>query len=172
MGKKKDDAYFFCDAKGGGGGGGGAGGTKGKGGKGGKAGGGSMAIVLYHSPIAITGCELTVGKGGKGGKGGRGAIGGKGGNYGLPGKGYKGSGKGGFGGLGGDGGNGGVGGGGSGGHSAAIVYDKQNAPKVQATTYALGSPGLAGKGGLTNSGYPVNGTNGLAGKKANKVAIP
>ena len=172
MGKHKNDAYLWCDAKGGGGGGGGAGGTAGTGGKGGKAGGGSMAIVLHKSPIAIVGGELTAANGGKGGNGGKAGKGGSGGAGGQGGKGYKGSGQGGFGGSGGDGGNGGVGGGGSGGNSAAIVYDKKNAPQVQATTFALGAPGQGGKGGLTPQGYPVNGTNGLPGKKANMVSLP
>ena len=172
MGKKKNDAFWWCDSKGGGGGGGGAGGTAGKGGKGGKAGGGSIAIVIYKSPISVTACELTAGNGGKGGNGGKAGKGGTGGKGGLAGKGYEGSGKGGFGGLGGDGGDGGVGGGGSGGTSAAVIYDGKNAPTVKATTYALGAPGQGGKGGLTSAGNPVNGTNGLPGKKANKVSVP
>ncbi len=172
MGKQKNDAYIWCDAKGGGGGGGGAGGTRGKGGKGGKAGGGSLAVVLYHSPIAITACELTANSGGKGGNGGDAGEGGVGGKRGLGGKGYKGSGKGGFGGFGGNGGGGGVGGGGSGGPSAAIMYDGKSAPKIEATTYALGAPGQGGKGGHTPQGNQVYGSNGLPGKKANMVSTP
>ncbi len=172
MGKTKNNAYLGCDAKGGGGGGGGAGGTGGTAGKGGQAGGGSIAIALYKSPIAIIACKLISNTGGKGGNGGNAGAGGPGGKGGKGGKGYQGSGVGGSGGKGGVGGIGGVGGGGSGGISAGIAYDVGSSPKVQATTFLLGAPGQGGKGGLTPGKFPVNNTNGLPGKKANMVSAP
>ncbi len=172
LGKTNKDSTLLCDAMGGGGGGGGAGGYGGQGGFGGKAGGGSIALLLYHSPVAVQGCILRTGNGGDGGNGGKAGMGGSGGSGGSGGNGYQGSGKGGNGGNGGDGGNGGVGGGGSGGISAAIVHDQTHPPAVLSAQFQLGQPGTGGKGGLSATGLKVEGTDGLPGHKSNVLPIP
>jgi len=146
---------------GGGGGGGGAGGAGGLGGGGGSAGGGSFAVYLWNSSVAITNSSLTAGNGGDGGSGGAQGSGGDGGAGGLGGASLLfGFGAGGPGGAGGSGGVGGGGGGGAGGPSVGIFRGGTSTSSVDDGTLILF--GVGGLGGTSASGVQWDGATGRA----------
>jgi hypothetical protein len=150
------------------GGAGGEGGFGGCGGTGGKAGGGggaSIGIVAYRSAVTLKKTTVDTSSGGRGGAGASGADGQVGGDPGVGGastdprtppvgQGYSG----GRGGKGGKGGNGGAGGGGP---SLAIAWF-QTAPKTEAMTFNVGTPGAGGVGADgTKAPSGVTGTDGV-----------
>ncbi len=138
-----------------GGGSGGAGGCGGVAGEGGGAGGSSIALWAEGAGVTLTGVKLTTKSGGKGGAGANGQEGGNGGPGGDAGSSLDGS-SACNGGSGGKGGAGGPGGGGQGGHSIAIVFTTF-APKLVATEFELGLPGMGENGGVGGE----NGDEGL-----------
>ena len=135
------------------GGGGGAGGCGGYGGTGGKAGGASIALVSLGATLSFTQVNLALGNGGAGGDGGDGHSGRTGGTGGVGGVGSGPASAACRGGDGGQGGFGGKGGGGRGGHAIGIAASGATAPSMDGVTVMpKGTPGLGGKGGMSQDG--------------------
>ena len=129
-------------------GGGGAGGAPGTGGSGGGYGGGSFAIYLWQSQVAIRNSTVATGNGGAGGAGRDGGAGGAGGTGGK-GLWYQVN-TGGDGGTGGAGGAGGAGGGGAGGPSIGVFRGGGSTAVATGSTFTLGAGGPGG----ASSGQP------------------
>lgn len=137
------------------GGGGGAGGCGGYGGTGGKAGGASIALVSLGATLSFTQVNIALGNGGAGGDGGDGHSGRTGGSGGVGGFGSGSAISACRGGDGGQGGFGGKGGGGRGGHAIGIAASGAMAPSMAGVTImSKGTPGLGGKGGMSQDGDP------------------
>jgi len=145
------------------GGGGGCGGCGGNGGSSGKGGGGSIALLLVDSQVALNSCSLKTTSAGDGGAGVAGQLAqqqvGNGGNS-LASTNSCG------GGSGGKGADGGASGGGAGGVSVAVLWKGKMAPTLTATTMTTGKAGAKGIGGAP-------GTNdGIAGLKQDVLSLP
>jgi len=151
-----------------GGGGGGCGGCGGAGGLGGGGGGGSIALLVFHATVHVSGGTLQASDGKNGGPGSMGesgAAGGGGGNVGACGGGPGGNGAGGQG-----------GGGGAGGVSVGVLLDMSSQVAVDsATTFHLGQfgggggPGDGGSGGANGISTAPAGSAGTKG--ADGIAI-
>lgn len=175
-----DGGVCFADTGngiGGGGGGGGAGGCGGDGGESGQPGGGSFAIIVVNSSIAVTNVDINLASGGDGGRGGDGGDGGAPGSFGNGANGVDNGGEPGDGANGNGGGGGGGGGGGAGGCGGASVgiASVGNAEaavnNVSFNDGAGGAPGVGGAGGLRANGlgqFADEGDDGCNGFRADE----
>jgi len=144
------------------GGGGGAGGCGGKGGAGGRAGGSSIALLVYRTPVTLTGSKLHASKGGVGGPGGTGQVAQQGG---TEGKGYAGplAVPGCAGASGGHGGSGAGGNGGAGGSSIDVAYTG-TAPTIDGAQVSVAAS-FANQGWTLSPSASAGGSAGDAGQK-------
>jgi hypothetical protein len=149
----------------GGGGGGGAGGCGGNFGPGGQGGGASVAVLIYDASVTLQDSSLISGQAGDGGSGdagqlrqfsnGPGIAGARGDRFGQAC----------YGGRGGAGGDGGSGGGGAGGISVGVLWGGDTMPTLDASTtdaITLGTPGIAGTGGVITNSAGEDGAEGFA----------
>ncbi|WP_394835519.1 hypothetical protein LVJ94_01155 [Pendulispora rubella] len=143
------------------GGGGGAGGCGGKGGAGGHAGGSSIALLVFRTPVTLTGSKLHAGKGGLGGPGGGGQMAQQGGAEGKGNSALSGSGCAGA--MGGHGGGGAGGNGGAGGSSIDFAY-AGTAPTIDGSQIGA-ADSFANQGWTLSPSVSAGGAAGAPGAK-------